>query len=198
MRLTSFLLLLPWLTLTAGICAADETGDSKTAQPDKLAEIAAHFNEMFVRGKAVACVIGDAENNGTSTYYYPNPYRREADGSYTANAVYSVVTRRAGQKPSMEQGEHTERLRLEAGKPVFEFVYPNRTSTPEDIAVHGNGITITHRKAVQGDIRQMEWLRQRDGSIVGIQRYEGLEGVVDWKEVEVPPELQQITMALDR
>ena len=189
MRLTSGLLAAALLVSTSQFCLSAEP---EVPTPDnRLAELAAEFNSMFVRGKALACVIGSPENSGTTTVYNTTPYMREPDGSYASQTSWSVVTSRKGQPPTYQYSKQTERLQWEGNKPVSVAAGENYTGRPQDIIQGGNGITYRIRNPVQGDISETDYIRRGDGSVVGIQRYLGLTAVVLWEEVPVPPDLQR-------
>ena len=189
MRLTSGLLVAALLVTNSRLCLSAEP-ELPTAD-NRLAELAAEFDSMFARGKAFACVIGSAENSGTTTFYNTTSYMREPDGSYAAQTSWSVATRTKGQPPTYQYYKQTDRLQWEGNKPVSVAAGENYTGRPQDIIQGGNGLTFRLRNPVQGDISETDYVRRGDGSVVGIQRYLGLTAVVLWKEVPVPPDLQR-------
>ena len=175
----------------AFLAACATAQEATPAESLQLQAIAEGCNHLFAHGKAIACVIGSGENSGTTTYYNTTPFVRAADGSYESKVVWSVVTRNKGAAPRVETGKQTDRIRWEGGKPVYVSEFPNRTTRPMDITQVGNGIIFRIRNPMNADISFFEYVRQADGQFMGVQHYLGLEAVVLWEEVEIPPELRQ-------
>ena len=161
------------------------------AEPSQLAELADTFNSLLVQDQPIAlsCVIGNGTVDAVTSTYHRFPFLRNRDGSYTSAAMFSVVYRTKGQPDRVQAGDVTVRITTLDAKPVMIFESDSYSPTPQDIVQLGNGVLIRERDAGQGEIESVEYLRQRDGSVVALQRYVNLATVVVYNAVTPPPEL---------